>query len=599
MVSNPPAYDPNLLVEIGKTSKGNFIWCDFNMGWSKDFFTHHLHDKGHKHEAFSQLKTVGYCSESFERAMQVRHFLTSYAFKGRQTIIRHLHTYFVHAKEQTIEPYTVESIQLFCQHLTSQIRSHELNRVTASGRLAAINKLLIKCGVFARPYRYSFSARASGRGMTGTEFYKPNEIGLIIHICTRLWEAYDKLINSHLDKIEKDILPKHFLSKPTHLTPTPITLNIDDIEYNYEIIASAYITTYMTLTHILFTYYTLSRKSISTMLKVKDIIKNDNGSIDTKPSLKGRGFKFVRFGIGKNTIDIDKSGLKFFECFLRTRERITRHLVEVMEELTTGKEHLERVFFSWTTNESPPALTNFESKSIWSNIFRDNHIWKLSAAGIELPRLHLPMLIKSAEMLLEDESDDPALLVEKSQHEWETYTENYGRGNPLTNLKEMSEALNIITSGAEVQATLPERQKEAKDQGINLTDEITSNISVSAHGLGCDQSLPETKIEKAFMYKMRKRNIEPKQCADLTMCLICSKCTVIEDPDCLYETLSFRQAILLNKGVYRGSKVAEADYEDIIIKLNNALELVDVKKLNAAQEKINREGLSDVWNIKI
>jgi len=595
LLNSPVPYVPELLTPIGRTSKSTLLH-DYNMGWSKYFFSSYFSEIGYKHDEFSQLDSDDYCSDTFQLAMETRNFVCSYALDGRNTITRNLNWYFKFVTEKGLDIRSVESIERYCLHLNTLVKSTMISSPTASGRLSTVNIYLMHLGAISRQYQYSFKNNASGRGLGKDDYYKPNELGLIIHICSRLWKLYDDVINTVADKIKRGLLPKNYLGVQQN-TPTPIKLTIDDEEYNYEVLAGNFITTYMVLSHIMFTYYTLSRKSISTDLKIDQIIRSANGSIDTSPSLKGRGFKFVRFGIGKSSVDIDKSGLKMFEEFLQTREKIVQNLKHNFSDYNLKYEHFDYVFFSF--EHKLRATGSLVTKTIWGTAFRPAHIWKLTEQNIVIPKLNLPILIKSAEMLLEDESQDPALLVEKSQHEWSSYEQYYGRGNPLTNLREMSEALNIIASGVEVQYSLEERQRIAKGQGIQLIDEITPNISISAHGLGCDRSMPKTNVEKAYLYKMNKRNFEPKQCADLTMCLACGKCAIVEDPDCLYELLSFRQAILLNKGVYRGAKVAESEYEAIIKQLNEALELVDVVKLSIAQEKINKEGMSDIWKIKV
>lgn len=585
-------YNAKNTIEINAHGTGCSV-IDFNMGASKNFFRSYF-KTGYQYNNFVNIPKEDYCQDTYKLALSIKNYLKSFGKGGRNTIFRGIRDYFNFVAQHELDYKRSDALEAYCHMMKTKVRTLAWQESTAISNLSIINKFLIYLGVFVANFEYVFSNTNSQKKYTNSIYYQPHELSLLMHFVTRLYEVYKKYLIDTLDYIESEKLPSGTLGRNNFCQITPITFFINGDKHDHMIVTKNHVNTYMALSFILFTYYTLSRKSITSSLKYSDIIFTDSGSIETKPLMKGRGFKFVRFGIGNNEFDIDKSGLKWFNSFSSIRLRI----INVFQRLNfDNQEYADNLFFS--VNTKLRQFNGFNTKNYSQAIFDQDHIWLIEELGISLPRINLQTLIKSVEMTLEDESKDPLLLTEKSQHEYETYENNYGRGNPITNLKSMSQALSVIMSGTEVHKDFEERKIEAEKSGFRLQENHDAECSVSANGLGCNQSLPPSPQEQAFYYKMKKKNKEPKQCTDLLSCLECNKCTLIDDEDCLYETLSFRQAIMLNKAGYAGARVGEESYTSLLDKLNTALQFVSPKKLLNAQNRINKEGISEVWQIKI
>ncbi|MGP4933486.1 hypothetical protein ACTXIM_16295 [Pseudoalteromonas nigrifaciens] len=585
-------YSTKHITEINAHGTGSSV-VDFNMGVSKNFFRNYF-KAGHQYNNFVNIPKEDYCQDTYKLALSIKDHMNSFGKGGRTTIFRAIRDYFNFVVQHELDYKRSDTLEVYCNNMKAKVHSLAWQESTAIGNLSIINKLFIKLGMFAANFEYVFSNTNSQKKYTNSKYYQPQELSLLMHFVMRLYEVYEKCLIDTLDCIESKKLPKGTLGRVSFCKMAPITLFINDEKHEHMIITKNHVNTYMVLSYILFTYYTLSRKSITTSLKYSQLILTDSGSIDTKPIIKGRGFKFVRFGIGENEFDMDKSGLKWFNSFTCIRPRI----INILQSLNfDSQECSDNLFFF--VNAKLRRFSKLNSKNYNATVFDLDHIWLVEQLGIVLPRINLQTLIKSAAMILEDESNDPLLLTEKSQHEYETYENSYGRGNPITNLKSMGKALSVIMNGTEVHKSFKERQEEAEKSGFHLKESSDINLSVSANGLGCNQSLPPSPQEKTFLYKMKKRNKDPKQCTDLLNCLECNKCALIDDEDCLYETLSFRQAIMLNKAGYAGSRVGEESYTSLVEKLNEALQFVSPKKLLHAQNRINKEGISPVWHIKI
>lgn len=591
-------YKPEMVVSVSSGAGKSYF--DLNPSISKDFFITPILLVGVHNEKFNSIPSADYCVETYLVGLGLSSFLSTYAESGRKTIARSVWRLLSFQANNDFNIGGFNGLEAFCHSLKNEVQQRVISERTASGILANCNSFLKHHGSIVRKYQYQFS----NNSMYGKNYFKwggyytTEEFAHLMQFVQKLYGAYAEAINQILENIENGKMPEYFIFDASSRLQKPISIKIRGKIVNYELTLSHFVNTWQKLSVVLFTFYTLIRRTQLLELKLSDIVNIEGGGIDSVPVFKGRAFKFVRYGIGASEFEMERVGLRWFEEYLKIR----KSLLTTLSSLESVESSTEYLFFRLATSRlfGSPVFIERVNISSFKSIYDQKHTWKLSELGFELPHINLSWIIKSAEMLLDDEKQNPVLTSNKSQHEWDTYVDNYGRGNPISNLKQMTNALSILSSGAQVEATdFDERKNRASKQNLNLIKSNESGYHINANGFGCNKKEPTTSYEKNFLRKANQNGYKPKQCMDLLNCLNCDKCAVIDDSDAVYEVLSLRQAILLNKPIYRGSKIAEDSYQDLVSKIDRAMTFVDAENLLKAQKKINREGISEIWRIKI
>lgn len=564
---------------------------DFNLSVNPEFF-HDTPPLGFRKSEFELISPNQYCLKSHELGMALKRHIKTYAVAGRQTIARHIMSFLSFQYKNKLELGTATGIDVWCHSMKSEVQQRAISELGAIAKLASVNKFLLHTNAINRQIKYTFSNRSNQRSVRDNGgYYTTSEHQKLMHYIMKMYDLYADEVSSMLIKIENGILPKYSLTQRNTTVYRPVEFKFESETYSYEVGLSALLTTFNQLAFVIFAYYTLGNKRQIDSLLTSEITQNKGQGFETSFLFKGRAFKWVRYGIGTSDVEMDRIGARWFSEFLIIRKRVEIHL----SSINAWPKNFDKLFFSFNFNIGSAT----EVSNSWIRLHCHEHIWFLKDNGIEIPRVNISWLRKMGEQLIDLEGKDPILTTGKAQHEWETFQRSYAKGNPIDNLKKMSNALNILTKEAEATLSFEDRAKIAEQQGLHLVDENDSTYMQSIHGLGCKQSKEKTAIERRFFRKNQSRSYKPKLCVNILKCLECSKCGIIDNEENLYQTLSFRQAIMLNKQVYRGARIAESQYEEIVTKLNVALLLVDPVKLARAQKRINQEGLSEVWKITI
>lgn len=584
-------YTPDLYVESNGTGYGGSTTIyDLNMTADKIFWKRPL-SAGVQQTNFKSIPNNHYCSKSYELGAALCQHLKTYKIDGRKTVLRAIYNFISFQADKGFELGELDGISEWCSQLKFNVFNKKYNDRTASTMLSNVSSFLIKQGKLGVAYTYVFSNATKAREANAK--YTTEEFNLTIHLLLNLQNVYEKELNHLTSRIREKKALSSSLVNDRSMFFREVTLNIKGIEYKYDVGLINLIRTYNLASFLIFIFYTLASKKQVTNLIESDIFTNTDGGIETNYVFKGRAFKFVRYGIGtSDTVDFERSGVKWFERYINTRACYLESL-----EAAGIINNCPNLFHQYNNSGSSIGF-NLLSES-FESLYNSYHWWKIQEDGVEIPRFNARAIKKSAEQLLDSLGQDALMTTSKAQHEWDTYQKNYSQGNEIDMMKNFSNALNIMVTGGTGSLPLEQRQHIAKGKGINLVDPSDNSYSSSAHGLGCKTSAQETKQQRDFFREQKAQGKSPKVCANILECLDCDKCGIIDQEQNLYELLSFRQSILLNKTLYSGSTIGTEQYEDIVNGINERLILVDQSKLAAAQKKITNEGVSDVWKITI
>ncbi len=584
-------YTHKLFVETQASGRGNNISIyDLNMTADKYFWKTPL-STGVQQSNFKSIPNKHYCSKSYLLGVSLCNHTKSYSIGGRKSILRSIYNFISFQANKGFELGKTDGIAEWCSHLKYQVFSKYYKDRTASSMLSNVSRFLIKQGELGVPYTYVFSNASKAHESNAK--YTTEEFNLTLHLLMNLQDTYEKEL-AHLTSRIKDgkALPTSLINDRS-LFYREMTLNIKGTKYTYDVGLINLIRTYNITSFLIFIFYTLASKTQIIDLLESDIFTNSDGGLETDYVFKGRAFKFVRYGIGiSDTVDFERSGVKWFERYINIRASYIECLATA--GIINNSPYLfHQITTTGSSVEFNHLLGSFES------IYNSYHWWKIQQEGIEIPRFNARAIKKSSEQLLDSLGQDPLMTTGKAQHEWDTYQKRYSQGNEIDMMKNFSNALNIMVTGGVDSLPLEQRQHIAKDKGINLVDPSDNSYTSSAHGLGCKTSEQETKQQRDFFREQKAQGRSPKVCANILECLDCDKCGIIDQENNLYELLSFRQAILLNKTLYSGSTKGTEQYENMVNGINERLTLVDQSKLAAAQKRITNEGVSDVWKITI
>ncbi len=576
-------YTPDLYVE----STGIY---DLNMAADKDFWKRPL-SAGVQQSNFKSIPNNHYCTKSYALGTGLCRYMKTYRIDGRKTVLRAIYNFISYQANNGFELGKRGGITEWCSQLKSEVFSKVYKDRTASTMLSNVSSFLINQGELGVPYTYVFSNASKAHEANAK--YTTEEFNLTLHLLMNLQDTYEKELGHITSRIKDGKALPTSLIHDRSVFYREMTLNIKGTEYTYDIGLINLIRTYNLTSFLIFIFYTLaSKKQITDLLK-SDIFTNTDGGVETNYIFKGRAFKFVRYGIGTSvTVDFERSGVKWFERYISTRKAY----LECLE--AAGIINSSPYLFHQFNNTGSSAGFNQLSES-FDSLYNNHHWWKIQQEGIEIPRFNARAIKKSSEQLLDSLGQDPLLTTGKAQHEWETYQRDYSQGNEIDMMKNFSNALNIMVTGGTSSLPLEQRQHIANDKGIKLVGPSDNSYISSAHGLGCKIGENETKQQRDFFREQKVQGRTPKVCANILECLECDKCGIIDQESNLYELLSFRQAILLNKTIYSGSIKGTEQYENIVNGINERLVLVDQAKLAAAQKRITNNGVSDVWKITI
>jgi hypothetical protein len=572
-------YTPNLYIESnGVGNGGSTCIHDLNMSADKQFWKHPL-SAGVQQSNFNSIPKNHYCSKSYELGNNLCKYIKKYSVSGRLTVLRAIYNFLSFQAQKGFELGKRDGVAEWCSLLKSQVFTKVYKDKTASSMLNMVSKFLISQGELGSQYTYTFSNASKAHEANAK--YTTEEFNLALHLLMNLQKTYEKELEHLTERIKEGKALASNMTNDRSIFFREMTLNIKGTEYTYDVGLFNLIRTYNLLSFLIFIFYTIASKKQITELLESEIFTNTDGGIETNYKFKGRAFKFVRYGIGASiTVDFERSGVKWFERYLNTR-----------------KAYLECLETSGIINNSPYLFHQFNNTG--SSVGFNHHWWKIQQEYIEIPRFSARAIKKSSEQLLDSLGQDPLLTTGKAQHEWETYQRNYSQGNEIDMMKNFSNALNIMVTGGTSSLPIEQRQQIANKKGIKLVSPDDNSYISSAHGLGCKTDDNETKQQRDFFREQESQGRTPKVCANILECLKCDKCGIIDQESNLYELLSFRQSILLNKVFYSGSTKGSEQYEKIVNGINERLTLVDQAKLAAAQKKITNDGVSDVWKITI
>lgn len=584
------AYTSNYFIETRTSGRGARTVYDLNVACSESFYNYPLRS-GLRSEDYHAIKESDYSGSLASLAMSLVKHVNSYAINGRKTVMRSIFGFLSFQAKKNLVIGEREGLEEWCLEIKRLVFSNGIKEKTAKYHLVQVNKFLKSRGRLKRNFSFTFSNAT--KSADSNMVYTTDEFNTVIYLLHIIYEVFEISLNEHCEAIEKGIRPGSclFTNSSTNIfKETEVIVN--GKTYKYEMVIFSPIRTFNLVSFYLFTYYTCAPKNQSINLSIYDVIKQESGQIVTDYQFKGRAFKFVRFGIGKSTIETDRVGVKWFNGFLNVKHRYLKCLKSLEIECTE-----DALFHSL---EESAGQKGFIPLNVVSETLYSNHLWwKLYEDGFEIPRFNLRAIRKMAEQLIDRKGKNPFLTISKSQHEWETYKKNYSSGNKTESLRIMSSALKILVEGGVADLSFNDRQRIANDHKFNLVSDTDTNYITTATGLGCMQDAPRTYQEKSFFREQQSKGREPKVCANILECIDCAKCGIIDSEENYYELLSFREAIRLNKATYTGSDAAQGSYERIINTLDERLCLADQSKLAKAKKRLNKNGVSEVWKITI
>ncbi|GAA5218327.1 hypothetical protein ACFSJ3_15730 [Corallincola platygyrae] len=570
-------YDPELIVKVGKADDNRQV-IDLNLLSLKCFFNGKSLSNGSARGVnIAKFKKYSYefDMDLYSNTRLVSSFLLTYAPSGRLTVFGALKEFFDLQFKLKRDIRDCSTVPNYANHLQKRIYSREIGRAHAISRLSFVNKFLDYTGDLQSKYNYQFKAT---KYIRGNRAYTRKELMLISHVAKEIFEVSGRLLVEHVRRAEHG----HRIFQITNIVSTEtFKLPQKDIEYDYQFRNPIY--WFFHSSFVLFCIYTWGNESQITSLKCNDFSMNNEGA-ESDFIYKGRANKFIRLTIGNSHIDADRSGRGFLDKFLKNRKKLLEHLLK--EGFTIDHDSL----FFMVKQPSKEIRTFSPSLSV----FRTHPIAKiLDLHGEIFPQISSRKIRRTAEQIVDNELKQPIAIIEKAQHSWETYRRNYALGNEEEARAAMSSALSFLIDSAINEKSFREREKVAEDFGITLRNSV--EVETQINGLGCIAPDNLTNIAKKHIFKQEKYGRNPKICADLSNCVNCENCAVIDDQNAIYQLLSFKWMIEYNKTVYVGSSKASSNYQDLVEKINFMLEFVDRKKLAKAKSKLHLNGVDEAW----
>lgn len=570
-------YDVDLIINVSRISDGRQV-IDLNMVSLRGFFgtpsSLGRSASGINKEFFTEHK-ANYSQELYEDAVLIAEFLRGYAPAGRKTIFLSLKEFFDFQTNHKRQLRDSSGLGDYCLHLQSRVMSREISKQHATSRFNQANSYLMMIGEINSYYKYRFT----GQRYRGTNApYTISELKLIIVLVVQIYKTCSQMIKKHIDK-------QRLNERDFQLSDC---IEILEIKFKKQSVTFEYIQRnplfwFTQSAYILFVLYTWSNEKQLCELDVNDITHNVDG-VESDYLYKGRAKKFIRLNIGVSGLEADINGIKFFEDYISTRQLVLKSLLD------SGYISCHNaLLFSpqKQTNEIRrfiPKSTNFSIHPI---------VTSASHRGIEVPCISSRRIRKTVEQMADNEIKDPFVILEKAQHNWETYRKHYAHGNVLEARRAISAALKQLTDLCIQQDSFESRQDVAKQYDINLIDKQANDYQLN--GLVCLDKRNTGENAKSFIRKQNHFGRSPKVCADFTNCVNCSKCAVIDDEKAVYHLLSFQHMIEFNKFTFVGSTTAKNKHMYLVDKINLMLRFISPKTLARARNQLQSNGVADVW----
>ncbi|WP_141202203.1 hypothetical protein [Oceanimonas doudoroffii] len=570
-------YDSDLVINVSKVGDGRYV-IDLNLlslegflgsspliarsarGVAKAFFDEHIDS---------------YSSDMNAIAKPVAQFILGYSAAGRGTVYNAVKAFFDFQVDRGRNVHDPSTLQEYVLSLQKKIYSREIGRTHALGLLSIVNKLLLYLGVINSPYRYNFQHK--GR-VTSSNVYTSKELEVVVKVAFEIFSVNKEIIDDHIRRTVEGFRDFSLVQlaevKEVKWKSSSIVVDLLCRNPVYWFMHSSF---------VLFCFFTWSNESQLCQIEV-DSINSDDKGMETDWIFKGRAKKFVRLNIGDSSVQGDKKGLVFFKEFMRVRNELVKYLLSNNYTLNHNS-----LFFM--ISRADDEIRRFKPALVAFN--RHPLVVALKNNDILMPRISSQSIRKTVEQLADNEIGNPFVTLNKAQHTWATYRNNYALGNPEEARQAMSKALGELTRLAINKKSIDERRVYADSYGVNLAS--SGEVPYQINGLGCLDEVGGSQHARRFISKQRNYKRNPKICADLSNCINCPNCAVVEDEEAIYHLLSFKHMIEYNKAVYISSKKAVENYKDIVDKINFALSFVDVKIIARAKRRLQIEGVSDAW----
>ena len=523
----------------------------------------------------------------------VKAYLGQYAVNGRLTIFRYLWMYLRFQNSAGYKWATAEGIENYIALLQNDYRTKTINSQTAYGKLSVVNSFLMLSGKINKKFSAKFGAVRAAK-VSNVEPYRKFEFKEIINFLFSLYDFYEKILMEHIEAVELGYriypvaeCPRFQFRYQTVYSENGESLIIDERTYGNPLV------NYMVASYYLFAVFTWGNSTQILALTVDNVLVDDD-NIKTDYVFKGRAHKFVRYSIGGSEFLSDKSGYRWFKRFLALRSKIADYFSGY-----EGLQNSEYLFFTMNgKNRSDRNDTFFTKMNMHTISAINNHsvIVGLRERGFLFPNIATGRIRKTAEQLTDQKLSDPFVITSKAQHQWSTYKKSYAHGNKYDAREEMSAALKTLQEQGVNSLSYPVRKELAKDHGITVVD-TTESIDHLLNGLGCQRTMPVSKIEKKYLQKQHKFGSTPKVCADFSNCIDCEKSCVIDQVEPIYNLVSFKYKLEHSNYIYQQSDKASHRYRSILDKINLRLGFVSKDVVSKAEKKLRVEGVAKVWQI--
>ncbi|WP_144211779.1 hypothetical protein [Shewanella donghaensis] len=571
-------YDVDLIVYTNEISDGRGI-IDLNLLSLDGFFGR---DADVKHSPSSISKRYidsvkeKFSTSLYENAKMVSKFLLTYRNAGRRTIFNGLVNFFDFQVDKALCLRDPSCLPDYCVFLQSKIYTREFGKIHCESQLSSINKFLMYTGDISSQFKFSFQVR-NRLHSNGT--YTATELKSIISVTFKLYQDSSKMLEEHFERSKQGFrnIP---LSQVSSINIA--SFKEPDITFDYVLRNPVY--WFMQCSYILLCFYTWSNEKQLVELDTSEFNFDEEG-IESKWLFKARASKFVRLSIGVSGLEGDKTGMEFYRNFLSVRKELYLYLNKKGYSYNLGEPLLFSINAkSYEIRRLKPYFSSFKTHSLFIEAI---------SLGFKIPNISTRRIRRTVEQFADNELKNPTLTLNKAQHSWDTYRKSYASGNPIEARQKISQALKQLTEAAVSEKNIKTRQEMASDYNINLLDK--NSIGYQINGFGCLDLEGDSKTSKAFIRKQEKSGRTPKLCADLSNCVNCSHCAVIEDENAIYQLLSFQYMVEFNKSVYIGSKNASEKYRYLVERIDLMLAFIDPIILARARSRLQSEGVAEEW----
>ncbi|NOH98435.1 hypothetical protein [Vibrio sp. 99-70-13A1] len=572
-------YDADLIINTSKVSDGRYV-IDLNLltldGYLGTTGTIKSTISGVNKATFDKY-SKNYSKDLHREAEIISGFIITYKSPGRRTIFNVLKEYLDFQVDQKNSLRDPSKLPDYCIFLQSRVYKREISRDQAGNRLSTINSFLSYSGDIYSNYKYTFSDKTYRES---NDAYDSEELSKIIQTCFIIFETSGDVINEHLDR-SKQGFRDFSINDVTSIKEVKLA----NPKTTFDYIVRNPVYWFMHSAFILFCFFTWSNEQQLKQSNIDDFNLNADG-VDSELIYKGRAHKFIRLNIGKSGIEGERTGIEFYKRFIKLRLK----LVEYLKSLDYIFNHRALLFMiNQRDNEVRrlnPALKSFERHPI---------VKKIINIDLSFPKISSRRLRKTVEQITDRETRNPFTILDKAQHNWGTYRKNYAQGNKIEARKAMGSALKKLTEASINGKNFKERKEIAKKYDVMIVSKGNSDYQLN--GIVCTDIYGNSPESNKFKRQQSKDKRTPKLCANLSNCMHCSKCAVIEDENAIYQLLSFQHMIDYNKPIYIGSSNANESYQYLTSRIDLMLAFVDTKIVARARKTIQDEGVFEIWKI--